>query len=272
MKKVLALVLAGLMIGSLSVSASANPNSPPPQGKPAAKQPDKSKQFGTPEWQEALHNRVVASLGLTAAQKKGINAAYAKQKAAQAKILKDYPFKAGNDAHSQKRMDAITKVSNTFTAEAKKALGAKYPTYLKKLQEEVQKEAQKMGFGTGPTQQQIESAVKAARARVVKQLGLTAAQQKSLTDIEAKAQKDTMALSRQMMGKDYSKMTKAEQDKMQASFKKIGDARNASIKKLLGEKKAAEYDKKMAAEMQKEMEKLMPKPPASNSKPKAKTS
>lgn len=262
MKRVLVLLIAACMVGGLSASVPAAPFAP--QGKPAAKQPAKPA-MGSQEWADSIHNRVVNSLGLTAAQKKGILAAYDKQKSAQAKIMKDYPFKGGEVPNNKKRSDALMKSSTAFSNEAKKALGAKYPTYLKKLQEETQKEMEKMGYM--PSQAKIEAAMKAAQARVAKQMGLTAAQQKSIATIEAKAKKDSEALQSKMMGAGATP-TKAQSDKFGADIKKISDTRTAALKKLLGATKAADYDKRLRTEMQKEFEKLMSQKPPAGTKPK----
>jgi hypothetical protein len=259
MKKLLLLLLAVAAIGGLAATSLAHP----PYQKPPAKPAPKAPAIGSPAWLKAIHTRVVATLGLTAVQRKAIDAAFDRQTAAQVKMQKDFPFKSGNDPNNQKRAEAMQKLNNTFNAEAKKALGPKYNPYVKKMGEELQKEAAKMGMG-GLTPEKIQALVKVARARVSKQMGLTAAQQKSIDATEAKAQKDMMTLSTSMAasGKNYNTMTKAEKDKMNASFKKITDARTASMTKILGNKKLADYDKLLSAELQKEMAKLMPKPPA----------
>lgn len=252
MKKLVVLVLAVFAIASTSGPALAQTS-----GKPAPQKNAPAKAPNFIDMQFAVHNRVVATLGLTAAQKKSVAAADQKYKAVLQKMFSQDLNKL-SEAQRKKMGEDMQKSTSTYQAELKKAMGPKFATYEKKLQVEMQKEAAKMASASMARSNQMIAAI---NKRVIAGLGLTAAQKNALAAADKKFEKDSAPFTKKMMDGSAAKMTQAQQKKFNEDFMKVNNAKVSAYKKAMGEKKYAEYEKRFNAELQKEIQKMMPAAP-----------
>lgn len=249
MKRVFALILAGLLVGSMTTAAFAQNAGPRPGGQ--AQSGRRGGGIGRFDI-VPIHNRVVAGLGLTAQQKTAVAAADKKRKTAMdahMKSMQGKDFSKMSQAERKKFSDANTKIRTTWEAELKKAMGAKYATYQSKMQAEIQKEMAKMGGGS------MRVDMTAVHKRVIAGLGLTAAQKSGVAAADKKYADSVAALRKQMQGKNFRTMSEAERKKMQDGMNKAMTTYRAALKKAMGDKKYAEYDKKLQAELKKEADK-----------------
>ena len=90
----------------------------------------------------------------------------------------------------------------------------------------------------------------AIQTKVMKLVGLTAEQQKQIAAANKKMQ-DSMQKEMQSLMQGAKDGARPDRDKMQAARKKINDAHVASMTKIMGKEKYAQYDKLMKAEMDK---------------------
>jgi hypothetical protein len=256
MKRILALILVGVLVGSMTTSAFAQGAGPRPGGQQGgAGGPGGGQRMGMRIDITAIHNRVVATLGLTAAQKTAVAAADKKNKAAVEKMRaanKGKDFSKMTDADRKKLRDASQKQNAAYQAELKKAMGAKYATYDTKMKAEIQKEMAKMGgMAAGRGMQMMETVHK----RVIAGLGLTAQQKTAVAAADKKYKDGMTALIKKNQGVDRSKMTDAQRKAQQTSYTKLTTDHEAALKKAMGAKYAT-YQSKMKTEMEKEMAKM----------------
>lgn len=111
--------------------------------------------------------------------------------------------------------------------------------------------------GQGGMRQNPEFAKKMAEVhtKVMKQVGLTADQQKKVEAANKKQQEANQKMFAEMQ-KAREAGKQPDREKMQADRKKITDAHKAELVKVMGKEKHAQYEKLLRAEMQKLMEEM----------------
>lgn len=128
-----------------------------------------------------------------------------------------------------------------------------------------QRQGQGQGQRGGMQQNaEIQKKIVEARKKVMTQMKLTAEQQRRVEAATKKRQDDSTKLMQSLGGQQQrqsngqqqqrQQLTEAQRTKLQADRKKIDDAYNAEMTRILGKDKAAEYERLLRAEMQKIMQ------------------
>jgi hypothetical protein len=249
MKRLLGFVAAGLLMAGLVTAAAAQQpggiqEAPPRLGQRAMAW----------RWVDlaAIHERVVATLDLTAAQREAVAAADRKNEAAVAELRKasapllSEPL-SPNDRTKIKESNRAQQVA--YEAELKEAMGEKFETYRIKMKAAVDEEASKWSqVGKGQGQEEWNM----THTRIVAGLGLTSEQKAAVDAADEKFRIGADALWNRTRNLDYASLTEDQRNAIAWDGGKLQTDHQKELKAALGEK-FADYEAKMEAELQRQI-------------------